>query len=382
MNNSATIVDELLYEEESTTLDFKVKAYNFEGASNDEKGELLKDILAFTNAWRRTDAYIMIGVKEIKGSKSEVIGINKHIDDAKLQQFVNTKTQLPVTFSYKAINYESKQIGLIHIPLQERPIYLKEDYGKLKGNTVYLRRGSSTDIARPDEIARMGIPSDASDKRSPILNIQFANTEKSTLLGSSLDIDTIALDVPDDSAIPGYGLSAGPFTINLVMENANFYRELAEYMKIISSLRSLNFAVTNSGGMVAHNVRVEVAIKDKSENIFLISEDDLPAKPVKSKFNIMPNVRGINVPSDIYVKKNPKSWFVTIDLDKIQPKRTVYTESTLFVGSAISSTLELKCNIYADNLSDPIIKSLKINVNPVHHTLTVKQLVKQGDSIE
>lgn len=152
MNNSSAIVDELLYEEESTTLDFKVKEYNFEGESNDEKGKLLKDILAFTNAWRRTDAYIVIGVKEIKGSKSEVIGISKHIDDAILQQFVNTKTHRPVTFSYKALTYEGKQIGLIHIPLQERPIYLKEDYGKLKGNTVYLRRGSSTAIARPDEL--------------------------------------------------------------------------------------------------------------------------------------------------------------------------------------------------------------------------------------
>lgn len=382
MNNNSSIVDELLYEEESTTLDFKEKEYNFEYADDGEKSELLKDILAFANAWRRTDAYIMIGIEEVKGGKSRVIGISKHIDDADLQQFVNSKTQRPVVFSYQVTEYDSKQIGLIHIPLQERPIYLKKDYGRLKKHTVYIRRGSSTVVAEPDEVTRMGVSSGTIDKRSPVLNIQFANTEKSTLLGSNLDISTIALDVPDDSAIPGYGLSTGPFTINLGMENTNFYRELAEYMKIRASVKSLNFAVTNSGGMVAHNVRVEAEIKDISENIFLMSEDDIPNQPVKSKLNMIANIRGINVSSDIHVKKNPKSWLVTIDLDKIQPKRTVYTESTLFVSTAISSTLELKCNIYADNLSDPIIKSLKIKVNPEHRILTVKQLVKQGDSIE
>jgi hypothetical protein len=32
---------------------------------------------------------------------------------------------------------------------------MKSDYGKLKKDTVYLRRGSTTDTADPDEIVRM-----------------------------------------------------------------------------------------------------------------------------------------------------------------------------------------------------------------------------------
>ncbi len=402
MNNYFSIVDELLYEEKSTTLDFKVKEYSIEGASNDEKGELLEDILAFTNAWRRTDAYIMIGVKEIKDSKSEVIGINKHIDNDDLQQFVNSKTQHPVAISYEAFNYEGKQIGLIRIPLQKRPIYLKENYGKLMGNTVYIRRGSSTAIATPDEIARMGVLSDASERRSQtlpdeiarmripsiaskerpqVLDIQFANTEESTLLGDSLDINTTALEVPTDLEIPDYVTQYGIFAMKLGMGNTNFYRKLAEYMKIIASVGSLNFAVTNSGEMVAHNVRVEALVKDMSEDILLMNEYDLPAQPVKSRFNLTGNIRGINVLPDLSVKKNQKSWIVAGILDKIQPGCTVCTKSTLFVGTSIRSTLELECSISADNLSDPIVKSLIININPAHHTLTVEELIKQGDSI-
>lgn len=50
------LINSLLYEEESTTLDFKSEQYKFVKAQDWEKAELLKDILAFANAWRRSDA--------------------------------------------------------------------------------------------------------------------------------------------------------------------------------------------------------------------------------------------------------------------------------------------------------------------------------------
>src|SRR5262249_40438286 len=113
------LMEELLNEEEGPTLDFKRDEYPFDGVAGDKKSELLKDVLAFTNAWRRTDAYILIGVEEVKGARSKVIGITNHIDDAKLQQFVNGKTQKPVEFSYQGFSFEGKQIGIIHIPPQQ-----------------------------------------------------------------------------------------------------------------------------------------------------------------------------------------------------------------------------------------------------------------------
>lgn len=52
---------------------------------------------------------------------------------------------------------DSASFGVIHIPLQDRPVFLTRDYGKLKKNVVHVRRGSSTGEADPDEIARMGL---------------------------------------------------------------------------------------------------------------------------------------------------------------------------------------------------------------------------------
>lgn len=82
------------------------------------------------------------------------------LDDHSLQQFVNNLTNQPVRFHYEAFGFEGKQVGIISIDEQTRPVYLKRDYGKLAKEKVYVRRGSSTDPtkpASPEEIAQMRV---------------------------------------------------------------------------------------------------------------------------------------------------------------------------------------------------------------------------------
>ena len=50
------LLNQLLFNDESNSLDFKRDQYLFNGQTNDVKSELLKDILAFTNSWRRETA--------------------------------------------------------------------------------------------------------------------------------------------------------------------------------------------------------------------------------------------------------------------------------------------------------------------------------------
>lgn len=111
------LFERLLYEEESTTLDFKKEQYRFAKASDEEKSELLKDILGFANAWRRSEAYILIGVEDVRGGRANIVGIpaTDHLDDHSLQQFVNNLTNRPVRFHYEAFGIEGKQIGVIRM---------------------------------------------------------------------------------------------------------------------------------------------------------------------------------------------------------------------------------------------------------------------------
>ena len=147
----------LLEMNEGPALDFKQEQYRFDKASDKEKSELLKDILAFANSQRYRVAYILIGVKEEKGgSRKEVVGVEDHLGDANLHQFVSSKTNKPVEFCYSQFPVEDKQIGVLSIPIQTRPVYAVRRYGRVEANTVYMRDGSSTRPAFPDDVADMG----------------------------------------------------------------------------------------------------------------------------------------------------------------------------------------------------------------------------------
>jgi Putative DNA-binding domain len=107
------LMEQLLHEGESSSLDYKRDQYPFVGATDDEKGERLQDILVFANGWRHAEAYILIGVEEVAGGRSTVVGVSHHIPENDLQQLVNSKTNRPVTFSYRSYSFEGKQVGVI-----------------------------------------------------------------------------------------------------------------------------------------------------------------------------------------------------------------------------------------------------------------------------
>src|SRR5574341_899308 len=115
------LLEQLLNEDESASLDFKRDQYAFEGASDEARAELLKDILAFANAWRRDTAFILIGVDEVRGGRSTPLGVARHLKDNDLQQFVNSKTNRPITFQYRVYATEGVQIGVVEIPVTGAP---------------------------------------------------------------------------------------------------------------------------------------------------------------------------------------------------------------------------------------------------------------------
>ena len=153
---NSEMLETLLGIDEGPTLDFKREQYPFEKETAEVKSELLKDILAMVNANRYKTAYILVGVEEVKGGRSNVVGVDRHWEDASLHQFVNGKTNRAAEFSYMPFQVDDKEIGVFRIPIQDRPVYASKNYGRVGANTVYVRDGSSTAVANPDDIADMG----------------------------------------------------------------------------------------------------------------------------------------------------------------------------------------------------------------------------------
>jgi hypothetical protein len=358
----------LLYEGEGNTLDFKSEQYRFSGATDDEKSELLKDIVAFANAWRNSDAYILIGVKEVKGGRGEIIGISEHLEDAHIQQFVNQKTQRPIEFSYKPSQIDGFTIGIIHIPVQHaRPFYLKKDFGFLKQSQVYIRRSSSTDVANPDEIATMGKVV-GTDREKPILEVFLVSGDHDEILEKIAERKIFNTTIPSPNEFPDYGIEKrtdnGLISLQSVAAttvNRNYYRDHAAYLQAYARVRGFKIGIKNVGAVPARDVKVVIGLNNDGGTSIVHEERDLPPLPIKQTSIFDRGSFGsTHKEPDVTVKTAPTGWSVTCHLGKIQSGDMVSTYDHLYLGASTPKVIELNAQVFSDDLSGPKVETLKV----------------------
>lgn len=378
------LIDRLLNEEEGASLDFKREQYPFVGAGEGEQVELVKDILAFANAWRRSDAFILIGVEEVKGGRHRVVGVEHHLEDASLQQLVNSKTQRPIDFSYVAINHQDNQIGIIHIPVQQRPFYLKKSFGGLQPNVVYLRRGSSTAIADPDEIFRMGHVDGGVGPAEPSLALQFTDPFTQTMVGTSVQLDLEILAVPSElrtRPIPPSSLFRPEVISTAIGGNPRYHEEAIEFLEETSLLKPLGLCLANLSGIPARDVNVEI-MGPENEPILLVDASKYPRKPSRSLID-PGRFSTIAVPNQmIAVRRHGAQRRVVAEFGKILPKETVWSDSVFYVGAIKSCQLAFKAHIYAENLSSPLIIPMDVAIRTVTRPMTQTDLDHLNENMD
>lgn len=378
-------LEELLHEEESTSLDFKQESYKFTNASDYEKSELLKDLLAFANAWRRTEAYILIGVKEIKAGRSLPLGIEDDLDDAQLQQFINSKTNKPINFSYTTHLKDDKKIGIIKILSQDRPFYTLKTYGKVKAQTVYIRRGSSTTEASPDEIFEMGKAVETVSEPTPQLLLEFANRKDRKQLGPELKVETTFLDGPPFKEIKDYqGRNTYPLnhfdtvfstlhTDYTETPRPEYYQELVEYHFFLACTKSFNLAISNISTVSVTDIKIEISMTIPESGIKVSTSNPVPKKPESHINSILQTVSILNsrnqpnqtlsgimqkAKESIEIHELDSSIQIDINLAKIQPKQTIFLDELLYISAVKSLNQTADVTIYGDNIPTPLKQSL------------------------
>ena len=355
MSLDSSLIEQLLHEDESTSLDFKRDQYRFQGADPVTKSELLKDILAFLNSWRRSPAYILIGVDEVRGGRSQVVGVTEHLDDAQLQQFVNSKTQRPVTFSYRRTSIEGKNIGLIKIPIQERPVYLQRDFGKLAKERVYIRRGSSTAEASPDEVARMGAA--VATESTPTLGLMWADIDERRDLSQICTIRSVHLDPLLTAATVGRYLPHD-FHYGLI-RNKSYVDELIQYVYEKSVFVPIGFCLRNSGETVGSRIRF-VGSLPKADGAGMLAWGDAPEEPRADVLS--PRVPDFSHRDDIcpVVRVLENRSELTIDFGDVRPGDQVWTDYPVLIGANADGTSSVDGELRGDNIPKPLSCRLKI----------------------
>jgi len=137
-------LEQLLSQPEGFKLDFKEK---LQLNTESEKKEFIKDVCAIANT-NGGRGYIVFGVKD---KSKEIVGVDlEPFNEERIQQIICNRCDPPVPIRVDVINYKQKNVAVITIfKSDQRPHQVRQT------GTFYIRRGSTTDIARRHEIANM-----------------------------------------------------------------------------------------------------------------------------------------------------------------------------------------------------------------------------------
>ncbi|WP_047414168.1 helix-turn-helix domain-containing protein [Cellulophaga sp. Hel_I_12] len=183
------VINILLYNSESPTLDFKKEDYRL--GKHLKKNDILKDLMALANHPSNEDKYIFVGVKESNGMASEFFNINDPLDDANYQEFIKENIEPELQFEYRNFEYNGKLIGYLKIfDNSARPYLFKKDVKKPGTNEIEYRRG--------DGFIRVGSSTNKITRKD--LEIIYDNRFKSKDRKNDLKITPI-VGIPDDSEL-------------------------------------------------------------------------------------------------------------------------------------------------------------------------------------
>ena len=174
---------------EKSTVDFKIECDAFKTNSIKQRAELAKDICAMANNGNKA-SYIIIGVSDdSKDFKSEN---NENLTDDNLQTFIKTaiypipKVKLTKECWENVLpKHEGKTFTIIQVGPHARAAYrLNKDFIKyeekvcFRRNEVWLRRGSTSDLATPEEISKLVQKLPFEDFPPPSENVIYSQFSK------------------------------------------------------------------------------------------------------------------------------------------------------------------------------------------------------------
>ena len=117
--------------------------------NSNEKAEFIKDLISLANS--ATDiGYLIIGVD----NNGDLYG-TEALSEERLQQIAHTYIYPNIVLGYSNLVLDSKLIGIIEIQGIEKPHRVIKSIDRLLMNDVFVRHGSTTAKASPDEMFRM-----------------------------------------------------------------------------------------------------------------------------------------------------------------------------------------------------------------------------------
>ena len=340
-------LNQLCLQGESFYVDYKRAQYAFVGGTDDQKAELLKDVLCFANSFRKTPAYILIGVDEEPSGIGTICGIqeNEVIDDSKLQESVNSKTNRTIPFrAYPLTTATGKMLQVIELDvcLAGRPYYLKKNFSRLHYNEVWMRIGSSSHIASPDEIAEMG---------RVAFEVESNPDVKTSLVSENGDTDCLtSVDIISNIEKPVHSSWRGMATLNGGSEYDGY-----KWIRSVVSKLHFRLEAENVSRVNAEDLRYECK---------LICEDGCVVKGEEPTFK-----KG---QFDLSALAHASAFKKPADL---RPKERDDCAADLYFDVSHDGEFKIEVIVYGKNIPEPIRKTFS-------YFVSVKRVELSADGVK
>lgn len=146
--------ESLIKEEESKTVDFKRELYDFsESNKKSSDSNFIKDVISMYNTKRVGSSFLVFGIDDSPG-KRDLIGLNNLIDESVLQDKIKDKVDPIPDFKLHYVNYSNLNFAIleVYLPAFSKPTVPVRDFGIIRKDEIYIRRGSVNAKAKPEEI--------------------------------------------------------------------------------------------------------------------------------------------------------------------------------------------------------------------------------------
>lgn len=314
-------------------------------------------------------------------------GVTTHLADRSVQQFVNSRTNKAIRFQVETVNYNGMELDIISIAAhQTRPIFLKKDFGRLKKDVVYVRRGSSTAEAGPEEIAEMGrADAMATAVSVPSIALEFANPQKRERWGTTatmvcthlIDPPKPASETPKQKSAVELALDKAVYSWQRLPPLSATFQEMyptreewMEYMKENALFAGVSYWAQNIGISNASNVRVEIRIA-KKDGVIIESGYKRPRKP-RGRLDIRADFRE---PPTIWVQDEGNDHIMLLELGTLQPKAEFWVEGDFIVTASSNCEIPVRVRIFADDLPNPLESVLTLKVKVESRVYTTEDMI-------
>lgn len=238
-------LDLLLKKNEGRKLDFKQE---LDLCAESSRKELAKDVCAIANS-RGGRGYLIIGVED---KTKKIIGVNKgELIEEKVQQIVSSRCDPPIPVSLEYIKIERKYVCVITVYNGfQKPYQLREN------GVFYIRRGSTTDVMRKQEIV------------SQLQNNLNFNAEMCPIVRSSLEHLNLELI---DKYLKKQGFDVNNKNRKSLMENVGIIIKDMHSNKYMATMGGLLVFSDVNSIYIPHNmIRIVIKLKGKENKVIFV----------------------------------------------------------------------------------------------------------------